>query len=75
MWDLAKNEVFLSTEKKNKYLKAIRVWHERAVHILADMQQLYRTLLHVTLVVPKGWVYLTSLEAMPCLTAGKPFLP
>jgi hypothetical protein len=75
MWDLAKNEVFLADEKKNKYLQAIRVWQEHATHTLIDVQQLYGKLLHTTLVAPMGRAYLTSLEAMLRLAADKPFLP
>jgi len=75
MWDLAKNEIFLADEKKDKYLQAIRVWQERPTHTLIDVQQLYGKLLHATLIAPMGRTYLTSLEAMLRLAADKPFLP
>lgn len=75
MWDLERNRVYLSEEKKHKYLLAIQVWKKRDTHVLLDVQQLYGKLLHVTLVVPKGRAYLTSLEAMLRLAFDKPFLP
>lgn len=75
MWDLEHNKVYLTDEKKHKYLSAIRIWRQRDAHVLIDVQQLYGKLLHTTLVVPKGRAYLTSLEAMLRLTFINPFLP
>lgn len=75
MWDLAQDNVYLPEEKKRKYLLAIDIWRRRDKHVLLDVQQLYGKLLHTSLIIPRGRVHLTSLEAMLRLTFDKPFLP
>jgi len=67
--------VEVPTEKKQKYLKVIEEWQKKPRHTLAEVQKLYRKLLHTTLVVPARRAYLTSLETMLSLFNNHPFVP
>lgn len=53
-WDPANGMVYLTEEKKAKYIRAVQEWRERAMHVLSDMQKLHSKLLHVSLVLPRG---------------------
>lgn len=75
IWDIARDFVYLADAKKQKYMLAIKIWQDRPMHVLSDVQKLYGKLLHTTLVIPRGRAYLTSLEAMLCLAFKDPFLP
>ena len=57
-------QVFLMVpdRKKHKYMAAIETWERKPTHALVEVQQLHGKLLHVSLVVPAGRAYLTSLE-------------
>jgi hypothetical protein len=74
-WDLFQKLIYLKLEKKEKYLHAIRTWSKRQGHVLHDVQTLYGKLLHVSLVEPRGRIYLTTLEAMLRVCAKHPFQP
>jgi hypothetical protein len=74
-WDLTANLVYLGEEKKAKYLHAIQEWQGCIGHNLRDIQKIYGKLLHVSLVIPQGRAYLTSLKAMLRVCHKQPFLP
>lgn len=75
MWDLERNLVYFSDEKKAKYSRAVREWQDRTTHVLLDVQKLHGKLLNVSLVHPRGHAYLTSLEVMLRVCHKHPFLP
>ena len=75
IWDLDACTVTISAEKKLKYLNAIEEWEKKPMHALAEVQRLYGKLLHASLVVPAGHVYLTNLEAMLSGFHNSPFMP
>jgi hypothetical protein len=74
-WDLDTHTVAVPERKKLKYLAAIEEWERRPAHALVEVQRLHGKLLHVTLVVPPGRAYLTSLEAMLGIFHDRPFVP
>ena len=57
-----------------KYLDSISEWTKNFTHPLSDVQKLYRKLLHICLVIPRGRAYLTKLEAMLCTGSDGPFM-
>lgn len=73
-WDLRAQTVCLLKKKRVKYLAAILKWEESCTHNLLEMQQLYGKLLHVSLVIPPGHTYLTSMETMLGCFHSRPFL-
>jgi len=75
VWNLTARTVEVPTEKKQKYLEAIKEWQKKPCHALAEVQKLCGKLLHTTLVVPAGRAYLTSLETMLNLFNNRPFMP
>jgi hypothetical protein len=75
VWNLENCTVSLSEAKKIKYKDAITDWDKKTTHTLQEVKQLYCKLLHVSLVVPAGQVYLTSLEAMLGTFHNHPFVP
>ena len=75
VWNLTTRTVEILLEKKHKYLEVIKEWQKKPWHTLAEVQKLYGKLLHTTLVVPAGRVYLTSMEAMLSLFNNHPFVP
>ena len=74
-WDLSHCTVTVPDRKKHKYMAAIETWERKPTHALVEVQQLHRKLLHVSLVVPAGHAYLTSLEAMLGIFHDRPFVP
>ena len=74
-WDLPTCIVLLSKEKKNKYKTAIEEWLLKSIHTLEEVQKIYGKLLHASLVIPAGQVYLTKLEAMLGSFTTSPFVP
>lgn len=75
MWDLAQNLIYLSDEKKAKYSRAVQEWQDYTVHVLLNVQKLHSKLLNVSLVHPRGHVYLTSLKVMLHVCHKHHFLP
>ena len=74
-WDLSRCTVTVPDRKKHKYMSAIEVWEGKPTHALVEVQRLHGKLLHVSLVVPAGRAYLTSLEAMLGIFQHRPFVP
>jgi len=75
LWDLPRLTIGLGDAKKAKYLAATVELSSVQMHVLLDIQQLYGKLLHACLVIPTGWAYLTSLEAMLGTSSSCPFMP
>jgi len=75
VWDLDMRTVAIPVEKKLKYLNVIKEWEKKPTHTLAEVQKLYGKLLHASLVVTAGRVYLTNLEAMLSGFNNSPFVP
>jgi hypothetical protein len=75
LWDLDACMVAIPTEKKAKYLNAMEEWCQKPRHALVEVQGLYGKLLHTSLVIPAGRVYLTTLEAMLSGFNNCPFMP
>ncbi len=75
MWDLSRCTVTVPDRKKCKYMAAIDEWEKKPTHALVEVQRLHGKLLHVSLVVPMGRAYLTSLEAMLGIFHDHPFVP
>jgi len=75
IWDLDARTVAIPEEKKIKYLNVIEEWKKKPTHALAEVQGLYGKLLHISLVIPAGRAYLTSLEAMLSGFNNSPFVP
>ena len=74
-WDLQHLTVFLTIQKKAKYIANINEWLLQPTHILNDVQKLYGRLLHASLVIPSGRAYLTGLESMLGLCNQCLFIP
>ncbi|SJL14250.1 uncharacterized protein ARMOST_17706 [Armillaria ostoyae] len=75
LWNLQTRSISLSPEKREKYIATIHDWLATNVHILSDIQSLYRKLLHTTRVIPMGRAYLTNLEKFLTIAYDRPFLP
>jgi hypothetical protein len=75
IWDLERRTVSLPDTKKCKYHEAIANWNTKTSHTLQELQQIYRKLLHASLIVPMGRAYLTSLETMLGIFHNRPFMP
>ena len=75
MWNLTHCTVTVPDRKKRKYMAAIQDWERKPTHALIEVQQLHGKLLHVSLVVPVGRAYLTSLETMLGIFHDRPFIP
>jgi hypothetical protein len=74
-WNIQTRTVAIPSEKKKKYIDAIKNWATRPTHVLEDVQKLYGKLLHASLVVPMGRAYLTNLETMLGSFSNRPFVP
>ena len=74
-WNLQSRKVYLTDEKKTKYLAAIAKWGDRRTHNLLEVQRLHSKLLHTALVIPAGRAHLTSMEAMLASFSHSPFVP
>ena len=61
-WDLKEKRVSIPEPKKEKYMRAILEWQQRATHNLEDARRLYGKLLYTCHVIPRGRAYLTNLE-------------
>jgi hypothetical protein len=75
LWDINTHSVSIPPKKKEKYLGAIREWEVRSSHTLQQVQELYRKLLHTSLVLPAGQAYLVSLENMLSIFHNHPHMP
>ena len=75
VWDLTAHTVALSDAKKAKYSAVLNEWLQWHTHTLEELEQLYGKLLHASLVIPQGRVFITGLEAMFPLFHGEPFKP
>jgi len=74
-WDIEKKSVALRTEKREKYLLAIKEWRETRTHTLEEVQKLYGKLSHATLAHPDGRPYLANLETMLGVFHDSPHRP
>jgi hypothetical protein len=74
-WNIQTQTVAIPSEKKKKYIDAIKNWATCPTHVLEDVQKLYGKLLHASLVVPMGRAYLTNLETMLSSFSNCPFVP
>ena len=74
-WDLTHKTVKLAEAKGQKYAHAIRDWLQTEAHTLAEVEKLHRKLIHVSLVIPEGSAYITSLQSMLGLFSNRPFMP
>lgn len=75
VWNLTVRTVDLSTEKREKYIRAISDWQSKRTHSLREVQKLYGKLLHAAQIIPAGRAYLTNLEVMLAMFDSRPFLP
>ena len=75
LWDFNACMVAVPVEKKAKYPHVIEEWCQKPRHTLVEVQGLYGKLLHTSLVIPAGRVYLTTLEAMLSGFSNCPFMP
>ncbi|KAF5377916.1 hypothetical protein D9615_006695 [Tricholomella constricta] len=74
VWDLQERSVSLPSAKKTKYLCAIQDWEAQRTHTREATQKLYGKLLHASLIIPAGRVYLTRLETMLGTFHDRPFI-
>lgn len=74
-WDITKKRVSLPHQKKIKYLKAIHLWSDSAVHTLHGVETLYGKLMHAAHISPEGRAYLTGLETMLSIFGDSPDRP
>ena len=63
-WDLKGKTVSLQEKMKEKYQTAVEEWRKQQTHTLQGVLKLSSKLLHMCLIVPEGWTYLTKLEIM-----------
>jgi len=75
IWDLRLLTVELTPARKEKYLSAIQAWSTELTHVLKQVQELYRKLLHSCLVLPAGCSRLVSFESMLAHGQNRPFVP
>lgn len=74
-WDLNEKTVSLPDTKKEKYLRSIEEWRQRAKHTLEDTRRLYGKLLYTCHIIPQGRAYLTNFEKMMGFFHERPFMP
>ena len=74
-WNLSTCTVSVMEGKKAKYKAVVKEWSLKLIHTLDEVQRLYGKLLHISLVIPAGCAYLTSLESMLELFTSNPFVP
>jgi len=75
LWDLQSRTVALPDNKWEKYVAAVEAWEREPRHTLCKVQKLYGKLLHTTLIISEGCVYLINLETMLSGFSNRPFVP